>query len=153
MRIKNIIFHNFWAKFFSLVLAVTTWFYVFDLINSGESYAPKKQTIEDLFAKYKFIVKEVSVKPVFFGKPPQGYQVLFDDVTVTPAKISIYGPEDIMQNVEDLKTEKIYIGEYTRTFTLKVGLVSENKMLKFNDKTVEVYIPVKRLVDKKSNGK
>ena len=153
MSIKNIIFHNFWAKFFSLVLAVTTWFYVFDIINSGEAYSPKKQTIEDLFAKYKFIVKDVYVKPVFYGKPPQGYQVLFDDVTVTPSKISIYGPEDIMQNVEELKTDKIDIGEYTRTFSVKVGLVSENKMLKFNDKAVEIHIPVEPLKKKASAAK
>lgn len=147
---KNIIFHNFWAKFFTLILAIATWFYVFDLTNSGESFIQKKQTIEDLFAEYKFIVKDVTVKPVFYGKPPKGYQVLVDDVTVTPSTISIYGPEDIIRNVEDLKTEKIDIGEYTRTFNFEASLVSDNDMLKFKDKAVEVFVPVEPVKDKEA---
>ena len=67
MRWGNIIFNNFWAKVISLVLAIATWFYVFDLINA-DSFLQKKQTVEEVFSQYNFIVKEVPVKPVFWGK-------------------------------------------------------------------------------------
>ncbi len=63
MKFGNIFFNNFLAKIISLILAVLTWFYVFDLINS-DSFHQKKESVEDIFSRYKFVVKEVAVKPV-----------------------------------------------------------------------------------------
>jgi YbbR domain-containing protein len=144
MRIVDIIMHNFWLKIISLVLAVATWFYVFDLVTS-DSFSKKKETVEDVFARYQFTVKEVPVRPVFAGKAPEGYKIIFDKIKVVPSSISIFGPEEIIEDVEELRTERINLGEYTRSVKLQLGVRSDVKLLQFEDKVVDVYIPVEKV--------
>lgn len=143
--------NNFWAKIIALALAIATWFYVFDLVNS-DSYKQKKETMEDIISRYKFVVKEVPVKPLFVGKSPEGYRVPFDKVRITPAKISVFGPEEIVDDLEDLRTDKISLGEYTRSTKLSLSLHSDTKFLKINDKIVDIYLPVE-LIETDSAGR
>lgn len=133
--------NNFLAKIISLALAIATWFYVFDLVNS-DSFIKKNETIEDVFSRYKFIMKEIPVKPVFSGKSPEGYRVLFDKVKIEPAVISVFGPEEAMDDLEGLQTDKINLGEYTRSVKLSLGLNSDIKFLSISDKVVDLYLPV-----------
>ena len=141
MRFQDVIFNNFLPKVVSLVLAISTWFYVFDLVNS-ESFLQKKEAIEDVLARHRFAVKEVPVKPAFTGKTPRGYRVLFDKVKVDPSCMSILAPESILEGVDELETERIYLGEYTRSVNLRLGIRSNVKALRLKKKSVEVYLPV-----------
>ncbi|MFH1665621.1 MAG: YbbR-like domain-containing protein [Candidatus Omnitrophota bacterium] len=145
MRIKDIIFNNFLAKAIALIFAIGTWFYVFDLVNS-DSFSQKSETLDDFFSKYTFITKEAPVKPVFFGKSPEGYRVAFDKVKVVPSSIAIFGPEDIVAEVSELRTDKIDLSEYTRSVKITPGLHSGSKFLGFGNKTVDVYLPVEPVV-------
>ena len=140
----NIVTNNFWAKIISLALAVATWFYVFDMVNT-DSFIQKKATVEDLLSRHEFTIKEVPVKPVFYGTAPSGYKVLFEKVKIEPSKISIFGPEEVLKDVNELRTDKINISEYTRSVQLRLGINSEVKVLKFEGKTVDVFLPVEPL--------
>lgn len=137
----RIIFKNFWAKIISLALAVATWFYVFDLIND-DSFSQKKESEEEIFSRYKFVIKELPVKLEFSGSSPAGYSVNFDEVKIEPEKISVFGPERVMEDVTELKTDKINLNEYTRSTSLRVGVRSEQKGLKIKGNVVKVYLPV-----------
>lgn len=141
MRWGKVITNNFWAKVIALILAVATWFYVFDVVNT-DSYLQKEETAEEIFARYKFIVKEVPVKPVFAGKSPEGYRVAFEKVIIEPSKVSVFGPQEVIEEVEELRTDNINLGEYTRSTKLELGLKSDVKFLQFDDKVVNVYVPV-----------
>ena len=138
------IFNNFWPKVISLVLAVATWFYVFDMVNSV-SFTPKKETVEASMNRLDFINKEVPVEPVFTGKSPTGYRVAFNKVKVTPSIISIFGPKVVLEDVDDLRTDKIDIGEYTRSVKLTLGLHSDSRILQLRNQTVDVYIPIEKV--------
>ncbi|MFH1836819.1 MAG: YbbR-like domain-containing protein [Candidatus Omnitrophota bacterium] len=138
---NNIIFNNFLAKIISLVLAVATWFYVFDVVNR-DSFIQKKETVEEVFSRYKFVMKEVPVKPVFEGRSPEGYKTIFEKVKIEPAIISVFGPEEIVEDLDGLETETINLGEYTRSIKLSLGLQSDIKFLSINDKVVDVYLPI-----------
>ena len=144
MRIFEIITNSFWAKIITLIFAVATWFYVFDLVNT-DSFLKQKESIEDLLGEYEFILKEVPVKPVFYGKSPEGYRVIFDKVIVEPNEVSIFGPEEIISNIEELKTEKIHLGEYTRSIKLSLGVVSNIENLKVQDNMIDVYLPIEAI--------
>ncbi len=141
MNLGKIILNNFTAKIVALVLAISAWFYVSDLINNV-SYVQKKQTAEEVVSQYKFIVKEIPVRPVFTGKSPDGYMVSFDKVKVVPEEISVFGPKEIVEGLDYLNTENIDLGEYTRSVRLRLGLKSNIRFLKMKDKVVDVYLPV-----------
>lgn len=137
----NSILNNFWAKLISLILAIATWFYIFDLVNS-DSVVQRTETVEDVFARYKFIMKEVPVKPVYFGRSPDGYRIDLDKVVIKPAMVAVFGPEDLIGEVNELRTDKINLGEYTRSAQIRLGLQSDTKFLQLQDKMVDVFLPV-----------
>ena len=144
MRIANLIFNNFWPKLISLVLAVATWFYVFDLVNT-DSFLQKKDSMEDVINRYNFVVKDVPVKPVFTGKSPNGYRVAYEKVLVEPGKVSVFGPDELISGLKELRTEKIDLGEYTRSVHLRLGVSSDIENLGMPEDAVDVFIPVEPL--------
>ena len=150
MKKGSIVSNNFLAKIFSLILAIATWFYVFDLVNS-DSFMQRKETLEEILFRYKFVMREIPVKPVFYGKIQDGYNVLFDKVKIVPNKVAVFGPEGVVDPITDLKTDRIDLNEYTRSVKLTLGLHSGNRFLQMKDKKVEVYIPIES-VDKSKNG-
>ncbi len=150
MKWGTVIFNNFLAKIVSLILAALTWFYVFDLINS-DPFLQKKESVEDVFSRYKFIVKEVPVNPVFTGKAREGYRINFEGVKIEPSKIAIFGPEEAIAGVKELRTDKINLGEYTKNTNLRLGFDSDTSFLKIKSNAVAVYLPVE--VIKPENGR
>jgi len=141
MKIFNAIFSNFWAKIFSLALAVVTWFYIFDVVSS-EFFAQKKEALEDVLSEHAFAVKEVPVKVNFTGQSPEGYRVILKNVVVDPSKVTIFAPEEVLAGVNELRTDRIDIGEYTRSASVRTGLHADVKTLDMTSKIVDVYIPV-----------
>ena len=94
-RIVEIISHNFWLKVLSFILAVATWFYVFDVVYPVASQQ-KREALEEVLERYNFTLKEVPVRAVLTGTAPEGYRVVFDKVKVEPSVIAIYGPEELI---------------------------------------------------------
>ncbi|MGD2278581.1 MAG: YbbR-like domain-containing protein [Candidatus Omnitrophota bacterium] len=145
MKIIDSITHNFWLKVFSLILAVATWFYVFDIVNPVATQQ-RREDLEQVFMRHDFTIKEAPVRPVFRGKAPEGYAVLYDKVKVEPSNIMIYGPEELLNRVTELKTDIIDLSEYTRSVKLRLGVHSDVKHLEFKKKVVDVYVPVEKAV-------
>ena len=143
MKIISSITHNFWLKVFSLILAVATWFYVFDIIHPI-AMQKRSEDLEQIYERYNFITREVPVRPVFSGKAPEGYRVLFDKIKVEPSTIMIFGPEEVVNRAVELKTDTIDLSEYTRSVKLQLGVYSDIKHLKFKKKIVSVYVPVEK---------
>ena len=143
MRLLKLIMRNFWPKVFSLALAVATWFYVFDLVNTDTHQ--KVDSIEELIARSTLIAKDLPVKTVFTGKSPEGYRVVFDKIEINPQQISVLGPEVMVEKLSELKTERIDLGEYTRSVILRLGIRSDVKALNLDDKVVEVILPIEKI--------
>jgi YbbR domain-containing protein len=141
MRLGKIVFNNFWPKVIALALAIATWFYVFDLVNT-DSFLQKKETVEEMLSRFEFTMKEVPVKPVFTGRSPEGYQAVFEKVIVDPSNVTLFGPGEILDGVTELRTDPIDVSEYTKSARLQVRVGSDVKALNFKDKTVYVYLPV-----------
>lgn len=144
MKLFDFIANNFWLKIFSLMLAVATWFYVFDLVDNDLAII-RKQTLEQMMGRYNFITREVPVRPFFMGKSPEGYRVVFEKVRIDPSSIVIFGPQEIVNAVNALRTDTIDLSEFTRSTKLSLGVQSDVKLLRFQDKFVDVFIPVERI--------
>lgn len=141
---KTIITNNFWAKVVTLAFAVATWFYVFDLMNS-DPYTHRRESTEEMLSSFNFSLKEVPIKPVFYGKSPKGYRVLFEQVKVEPEKMTIFGPKSALDQVEELRTDRIDLREYTTSIQLRLGLSSDVKYINLDNKVVDVYLPVESI--------
>ncbi len=152
MKLGKIVFNNFWPKVIALVLAIATWFYVFDLVNT-DSFLQKKETVEEMLSRFEFTLKEVPVKPVFTGRSPEGYQAIFEKVIVDPSKVTLFGPGEILDGVSELRTEPIDVSEYTKSARLEAKVGSDVKALNFKDKTVYVYLPVEPVAKNPGSGK
>ena len=144
MRIVDKVFNNFLLKIFSLILAVATWFYVFDLVNT-DSATGKKETLEQVLERYDFTAKEVPVRPVFSGASPQGYRIVYENIKVVPASVVVFGPFESVNAASEVRTDKIDISEYTRSTKLTLGVRSDVRFLRLKDKVVDVYLPVERV--------
>jgi YbbR domain-containing protein len=144
MRLGNIFFHNFWLKFFSLIIAFATWLYVVDLVENDD-FSEKKSAVEQVFSRLQFSVKEVPIKPAFTGKAPEGYVILYDDIKITPSSISIFGPTKVLDEVDFLTTQPLDVSEYTRSVNLQTGIRSKFKYLRFENKVVDILLPVQKI--------
>lgn len=141
MRIKEIILNNFLAKLIALIFAFATWIYVFDLMNS-DPFPHRREASGDVFDKYDFGVKKMPVKPVFYGRPPSGYRVNFDNVKVDPSVIAVFGPKEVLSQVDEIRTETIDLSAYTRSRQFKVGIRSDVRYLRMEDKVVDISVPI-----------
>lgn len=148
MRIIDKIFNNFLLKVFSLILAVATWFYVFDLVDT-DSMPGKKETLEQVLERYEFTAKEVPVRPVFSGASPSGYRVIYENIKVVPADMVVFGPLESVNAASEVRTDDIDVSEYTRSIKLTLGVRSDVKFLRLKDKVVDVYLPVERVQSEK----
>ncbi|MDD4956135.1 MAG: YbbR-like domain-containing protein [Candidatus Omnitrophica bacterium] len=149
MNLYKVIFNNVWAKLIALVLAIATWFYVFDLVNS-DSFLQKSDDAEEAFFRNKFTMKELQIKPVFYGKSPDGYRVIFDKVVLDPSELAVFGPDNVLAGITELRTQKIDLNEYTRSTRLRVGIDADSGLLKLEDKVIDVYLPVESVSGKRA---
>ncbi|KJJ83431.1 YbbR-like protein [Candidatus Omnitrophus magneticus] len=144
MKLFGFIFNNFLPKFFTLLLAVGTWFYVFDLIHN-ESFSIKKDVDPEFFGKSNFIFKPLSVRPLFSGALPKGYRIISNEMKINPPTIYVFGPSNLLENVYEIQTDKINLSEYTHPMKINTGFHSSTiKFLKSNDKVVEIDLPVEK---------
>lgn len=93
-------------------------------------------------------VQQVLVTPYFQGKPAEGYEV--GKTIITPKYIEVLGPESIVKNTVDIKTQIISLDEKNRNFSTNVKLKKLNDLISVNSEqevnvTVEIQ-PIK--VDK-----
>ncbi len=144
MRLIDKLFNNFLLKIFSLILAVATWFYVFDLVDT-DSISGKKESLEQVLERYNFTAKEVPVRPVFTGTSPQGYRIVYENVKVVPQNMVVFGPLEAVNAASEVRTDAIDTSEYTRSTKLILGVRSDVKFLRLKDKVVDVYLPIEHV--------
>ncbi|MBF0216810.1 MAG: hypothetical protein HQL30_07445 [Candidatus Omnitrophica bacterium] len=143
MKIVDIIVNNIWIKVLSLALAIATWFYVYDLVNIEPMI---KESVENVLSREDIIVKDVPVRLDLRGKSPLGYFIDPEKVEITPASISIAGPENIITGIKDIRTDQVDISEFTRPVRMKLGLHSRFRSLKMGSDYTDVYLPVEKIV-------
>jgi hypothetical protein len=137
------ILNNFWAKVISLILAVATWFYVFDIVTSVDD-PRKKDDAGKFFSSERFIARDIPIRPVLFGKPKSGYRLDMEKVRVEPGTISMLLPESIAYSVKELRTEPVDLGEYTKPASLRSKVFSDSKLLRMDRKLVDIFIPIEK---------
>lgn len=131
--------NNFWIKIAALILSVSCWFYVTEVLSREQHKLSK----ENIYSE-NFISKKVLVQLVLEGLPQEGFKVIKEKITVKPESIFIVGPKRTLEDIEYVRTVPISVSGFSKTFTKKVELISLKEGVSIKDEFVEVTIPIEK---------
>lgn len=139
MKIKKWIIHNFWMKIFSLVLAVTTWFYVTWQLEKAK--AEERRAIFSMI-HYDIVSKVLPIHVTIAGTVKDGYEVIEKDITVDPVECMVIGPKNILEGITAAKTAPIDISGHTKDVNIRVSLAPISSGIATEDEFIKVHIPI-----------
>ncbi|MFH1791348.1 MAG: hypothetical protein ABH885_05125 [Candidatus Omnitrophota bacterium] len=144
MKLGRVIANNFILKLFSLLLAVTTWFYVMNEAEQRGSTAPQSK-ISILPSYGRLISRRLYVKAIFIGQLPDGYRLLADEVKIDPPYFLVAGPDQVFREVTRLETEPIDLSRLRRSTTEYVNIAPIAPSIDTESLTVKVIVPIKKI--------
>ena len=133
-------------KFTALLAAVMTYFYIHNEIDNQEKASHSAD------ASYKLIKLTAKVLPVkvrLETTPPDGYRILEDKVTVTPAQVTVIGPEALLENAWTAETAIVDVSDNTKTVEKHLPIESVAGVHIAGQSTlVDVIVPIEKIPDK-----
>ena len=88
------------------------------------------------------IQKSFRLRPVLVGRPPAGRRV--GAVSVTPPKITLEGPESVIESISILQTMPIDIGDMKDSVTIKPRIDYQGKPLTVLEQDISVSITIQK---------
>ena len=132
-------------KLAAFVVAVLTYFYIHNEINATD----KNNSADSSYKLIKLTAKSLAVKVRLETTPPDGYRILEDKVTVTPAQVTVIGPEALLENALTAETAIVDVSESTKTVKKKIPLESVAGIpVAGQSTTVEITVPIEKIVQK-----
>lgn len=132
-------------KVASLALALMTYFFIHREIEETD----QKNSTDASYRLIKLTAKSVPVRPRLETKPPDGYRVLDEGVTVSPSQITVVGPEALLETETAAETSIIDISESTKTVTKRIPVESvAGTHLIGTPQLVDVTIPIEKIPQK-----
>jgi len=96
---------------------------------------------EIIYSTAPKMVKTVSIEPYLDGQPDKGWKV--SGVEFSPEKVTISGPEDIVDDIESVVTERINLAKLKTGISQKVGLLLRSPYLKIESEKEKILVKVK----------
>ncbi|MBC8412675.1 MAG: YbbR-like domain-containing protein [Nitrospira sp.] len=87
--------------------------------------------------------KSVPIKSAIVGLPERGYVI--SEISVSPEKVTLEGPESIVSRIEAVKTEPIDINGLKNNLQYKANLNLVNQNIRKNVNKVEVNIVIEKI--------
>ncbi len=138
----NLLKGSFFLKLAALIAAIATYFYIHHEIDIAE----KKNTTDSSYRLLKLTAKNLSVKPRLETVPPDGYRIMADRVTVSPAMVLVVGPEALLDDAMTAETSIVDISENTKTVTKRIPLESVAGIhLTGQSQMIDVTVPIEKI--------
>ena len=141
MRIRYILMNNIGFKLLALLLAFITLIYVGETAKT----VSEQTVLEKLFKRADYISKPLTVKPIFVGVVPDGYEFLDSDAKPFPESILVIGPAGLLDGKKFVYTKPIDLSEHTKTKPVEVELESVSRSVTPQGAKVQVYLAVKKI--------
>lgn len=107
----------FVLKVVALACAVVTYFYIYN-----ELYREKFKAPDPSYKLIKLTAKSLPVKERFASAPPVGYRLVLEDVKVSPNRVTVIGPEALLDEASRVETSFIDLSENTQSGVKKIPL-------------------------------
>ena len=107
-------------KLAAFVVAVLTYFYIHNEIYNTE----KNNSQDSSYKLIKLTAKTLPVKVRLETTPPDGYHIVEDKITVSPAQVTVIGPEALLENAWNAETAIVDVSENTKNVDKKIPIES-----------------------------
>ncbi|PIU40022.1 MAG: hypothetical protein COT00_03885 [Candidatus Omnitrophica bacterium CG07_land_8_20_14_0_80_50_8] len=143
----NLLKGSWVLKAASLICAVLTYTYIAGEINNVEK---DKKLADPSYKLIKLTARNLPVKVRLATSPPDGYRLLADKVSPEPARVTVVGPEALLEETSVAETALIDISESTKSITKKIPLESVAGIpLSGTPYLVDVTVPIEKIVEEK----
>ncbi len=116
----NILKGPWFLKVFSLVTAVSAYWYITNEIRISE----KKNANDPSYQLIKLTTKSLKINVRLETAAPEGYRVLENQVSTKPQQVIVIGPSALLERAVSAETAIVDISESTKTITKKIPLES-----------------------------
>jgi YbbR domain-containing protein len=141
--LKELFTENLGMKALALFIALVAWFYIVKALNQGSQedvQLMRKVTMAD-----KMTGKKLAIRPVFIGRPQNGYAIMNDKISVTPAYCIVVGTREVLEKIKFAMTVPIDVTGVNRTYTRAIPLNPIAPGVFMEETLVEVTVPVERI--------
>lgn len=136
-------------KIAALICAVVTYFY----INNELSNEAKSRGSDPSYKLIKLTAKSLPIKVRFAAEPPAGYKLLIDEVKIDPVKVTVIGPEALLEDAFNAETSLIDLSDNITTVTKRIPLESVVGIrLAGEPYLVEVIVPIQKIETKEKQA-
>lgn len=127
-------------KGLALISAIMTYVFI-----HNEMYNIRTASSDPSYKLLKITAKSLPVKVRLGTDPPEGYQILEDQVFVRPTHIMVVGPEALLDEASNAETALIDVSENTKTVVKRIPIESvAGTHVSGSSYTVEVTVPIKK---------
>ena len=116
----NLLKGSFFLKFAAFIVAVLTYSYIHNEIESGKI----DNASDPSYKLIKLTAKSLPVKVRLDPTLPKGYRVLEDQIVVSPSSITVIGPEALFEDAQNAETSMLDVREYTKPVEKSVPIES-----------------------------
>lgn len=135
----------FVLKAVALACAIVTYFYIYN-----ELYREKSKAPDPSYKLIKLTAKILPVKVRFGSEPPAGYKLIREDVKLSPNRVTVIGPEALLDEASDVETSFIDLSENTQDTVKRIPLESVAGIhLGGEPQMVEVTVVIRKIEETK----
>lgn len=133
---------SLFLKVAALVFAIVGYFYIRNEITRVQT---QNKVSDPSYKLIKLTAKRLPVKLRLETSPPEGYQILENQVVVKPDYVVAIGPEALLDEAFSVETGILDVSESMRTVTKKIPLESVAGIhLGGEPYTIEATIPIEK---------
>ncbi len=137
----NLLKGSFLLKFAAFVVALLTYNYI-----HHEIYNVEKNATDASYKLIKLTAKNLPVKIRLETTPPEGYRLVEDKISVTPAQVTVVGPEALLEDAWNAETALVDVSENTKGVTKRIPLEGVAGIRLVGDPYfVEVNVPIEKI--------
>jgi YbbR domain-containing protein len=132
---------SFLLKTLALFSAIVMYVFI-----HNEMYNIRTTGTDPSYKLLKLTAKSLPLKVRLGTEPPEGYQIVEDQVAATPSHVIVIGPEALLEEAGSAETALIDVSESTKTVTKRIPLESvAGTHLTGAPYTVEVVVPIRKV--------
>jgi YbbR domain-containing protein len=140
--LKELFTENLGMKALALFIALVMWFYIVKALNQGSR--EDVQLMRQVTMADRMVGKKLEIRPVFIGRPQNGFVIPADKIIVNPGYCIVVGTSETLSKIKFALTVPIDVTGVNKTYARAIPLNPIAPGVYMEETLVEVTVPVER---------